>query len=122
MKDPGQKAVVMLEEEGSLHSSKFFKEAIVFAWVEKSDKTLRICGKTPRISLIYKTAMGKPDNVLVPEEEESHAKEKRVRIQKEAINSSILLLTPTISKAPNSMVREVFVESSKESRLSNQMP
>ena len=56
------------------------------------------------------------------EEEESHAKEKRVRIQKEAINSSILLLTPTISKAPNSMVREVFVESSKESRLSNQMP
>lgn len=67
MKDPGQKAVVMLEEEGSLRSSKFFKEAIVFAWVEKSDKTLRICGKTPRTSLIYRTFMGKPDNVSVPE-------------------------------------------------------
>lgn len=55
------------------------------------------------------------------EEEESHAREKRVRVQKEAVNSSTLLLTPTISKEPNSVVREVFVESSKESRLSNQM-
>lgn len=67
MKDAGQKAVVMLEKEGSLHSSKFFKEAIVFAWVKKSDKTLRICGKTPRTSFSYRTVMGKPDNVLVPE-------------------------------------------------------
>lgn len=44
-----------------------------------------------------------------------------MRVQKEAVNSSTLLLTPTISKEPNSVVREVFVESSKESRLSNQM-
>lgn len=66
MKDPGQKAVAMLEEEGSFHSSKFFKEAIVFAWVKKSDKTLKICGKTPRTSLSYRTIMGKADNVLVP--------------------------------------------------------
>lgn len=47
------------------------------------------------------------------EEEESHAKGKRVRAQKEAINSSALLLTPTISEAPNSVVRKGFVESSR---------
>lgn len=30
MKDPGQKAVAMLEEEGSFHSSKFFKELYLY--------------------------------------------------------------------------------------------
>ena len=34
--------------------------------MKKSDKTLKICGKTPRTSLSYRTVIGKPDNVMVP--------------------------------------------------------
>lgn len=77
MKDAGQKAVVMLEKEGSLHSSKLFKEAIVFAWVKKSDKTLRICGKTPEPVSATEPLWGNQTMCWsLREEEESHTKGK----------------------------------------------
>lgn len=89
--------------------------------MKKSDKILRIYGKTPRTSLSYWTTVGKPDNVFALEgggreqckrKEQLEGREKPER-SLTAVHSS---LNPTFSMVPDSTMpgmRGVFVESTE---------